>query len=101
MKCDCLIEIRDARVPISSYNNRFEHHMRSHHNRLLLINKIDLADERVTKDLVKKHIDTTNTRVLYTNNKPGSRGNSQSTKKVMSVMKRMALDRKDIALEEK
>jgi len=101
MKCDCLIEIRDARVPISSYNHRFEHHMRSHHNRLLLINKIDLANERATKDLVENHIDSTNTKVLYTNNKPGTRENSQSIKRVMSVLKHMASEKKEDALKDK
>ena len=91
-KCDCLIEIRDARIPVSSYNKQFEQHVRSHHNRLLLINKIDLADASTTKALLKEQQMSANTHVLFTNNKSGTRQGAQSIKKVMSLLRGMATE---------
>ncbi|XP_066930994.1 mitochondrial ribosome-associated GTPase 1-like isoform X2 [Clytia hemisphaerica] len=46
--CDCVIEVRDARVPLSSCNKQFEY-LYAHKPRILLINKIDLANESLTK----------------------------------------------------
>ena len=64
--CDCIIEIRDARVPISSCNPQFEY-LYAHRQRIVLMNKIDLANEKVTKAVVKKFIENDNTKVIYTN----------------------------------
>jgi len=64
--CNCVIEIRDARVPISSFNPQFEH-LFALRPRIVLINKIDLADKRTTSVLVNKFIKNDNTKVLYTN----------------------------------
>lgn len=94
-KCDCLIEIRDARVPISSFNAQFEQ-FAQRQNRLLLVNKIDLADERRTKQLLRKYISNTpNTKVLFTNNKAGTGGSAKSIKTVMSILHKMSSEKNE------
>jgi ribosome biogenesis GTPase A len=46
--CDLVIELRDARVPFSSINTTFDVLMENK-PRLLVYNKIDLADHRATQ----------------------------------------------------
>jgi len=90
--CDCLVEIRDARIPMSSSNPEFDYLMRHHHNRLLLISKIDMADKRRTKNIMKTYSGDPNTQVLYTVNRPGTRKGTESIRRVMRVMKDMAME---------
>lgn len=49
IKClDVFIEIRDARLPIASHNNDLEDLLKRRPN-IVVLNKIDLADPRITK----------------------------------------------------
>jgi ribosome biogenesis GTPase A len=47
-KVDVVIEVRDARIPISSQNDRFEH-LLGKKKRIVVYNKSDLADEKMNK----------------------------------------------------
>lgn len=45
---DVVIEVRDARIPISSQNQRFEH-LLAKKERIVVYNKCDLAEEQFNK----------------------------------------------------
>lgn len=77
-RCDVVIEVRDARVPLASCNPQFEY-LYAQRPRIILMNKIDLADKGATKELVNKHLTNNLTRVVYTNCK----GNKDSGIKVI------------------
>jgi len=65
--CDCVIEVRDARVPLSSCNKQFEY-LYAHKPRILLINKIDLANESLTKEVCERNLSQENiVQTFYTN----------------------------------
>lgn len=57
---------------------------------------MDLADEAKTKALLKEHTESTNTKVLFTNNRSGTRESSQSIKKVMSILRHMAAEQRSL-----
>ena len=48
--CDALLEVHDARVPLSGRNRQFD--LFAHKPRLLLLNKADLADRAKAKVLL-------------------------------------------------
>ncbi len=47
-RVDVVLEMRDARIPLSSVNKDFEELLK-HKNRILMFNKTDLADRKVTR----------------------------------------------------
>jgi len=81
--CDCVIEVRDARVPLSSSNPQFSD-LFANKDKILLMNKIDLADESLTKDLCEERLSKDYTKIIYNNCK--SQSNDQF-KKVMTSLK--------------
>jgi hypothetical protein len=52
-KCEVVLEIRDARVPLSSINKNFQS-LLENKRKIIIYNKIDLADPRATQ-ILKQH----------------------------------------------
>ena len=54
-RVDVVLEMRDARIPVSSINQDFEE-LLGHKKRILIFNKTALADQKVTRNLSLIHI---------------------------------------------
>ena len=67
---DIVIEVLDARIPISSNNPDIEKLM-TRHQRLIILNKEDLADPKVSQ-LWKKHYAAKDAETVFTNSKTGT-----------------------------
>lgn len=82
--CDCIIEVRDARVPLSSHNPQFEY-LYANKPRILLMNKIDTAVAQKTKVISENHVNGSNIlNIFYTNCKSQDK---QMFNDIMSVLK--------------
>lgn len=51
---DCVIEIHDARVPFTGRNTRFRTQVASVRPHLLVLNKVDLADQSLSLDVIER-----------------------------------------------
>lgn len=72
---DCIVEVHDARIPISGRNPLFEHTLSAIKPHVLVLNKMDLADLRHRNGIVKHHTKEGIKHVIFTNCKrPESRG---------------------------
>lgn len=72
---DCIVEVHDARIPISGRNPLFEHTLSAIKPHVLVLNKMDLADLRHRNSIVKHHTKEGIKHVIFTNCKrPESRG---------------------------
>eukprot|EP00347_Sterkiella_histriomuscorum_P005255 403357291 len=60
-KADLFIEVRDARIPYTSYNSELQNYIPQKMKRLVVFNKMDLANEKKTlsiiKDIQQKHLE--------------------------------------------
>ncbi|XP_012266731.2 mitochondrial GTPase 1 [Athalia rosae] len=64
---DCVIEVHDARIPISGRNPNFRHTVTGIKPHIFVLNKIDLADNRCT-EMTKKSLQQEGfSHVLFTN----------------------------------
>ncbi|XP_057298735.1 mitochondrial ribosome-associated GTPase 1-like isoform X1 [Hydractinia symbiolongicarpus] len=95
--CDCVIEIRDARVPFSSTNPQFED-LYANKPRIILMNKIDIADEKKTKEISNKILkDDDADAVLFSN--CNARFN-HAIKQVMPVLKQIFTEQNRVKSEQ-
>ena len=53
-KVDLFIEVRDARIPYTSHNAELIDQLPQQMKRLVVFNKIDLANEKKSMDLIKR-----------------------------------------------
>jgi ribosome biogenesis GTPase A len=53
-KVDMFMEVRDARIPITSHNPELISLLPAGMKKLVILNKIDLANEKITFAIVKK-----------------------------------------------
>ncbi|XP_047146699.1 mitochondrial ribosome-associated GTPase 1 isoform X1 [Hydra vulgaris] len=95
-RCDCVIEIRDARVPLSCLNPDFED-LYVRKPRIILINKIDLADFSKTQKLAKS-IESENTPVIFTNSKTHF---EESANQLLPLLKDIFIQSNEIEAKEK
>ncbi|XP_037799337.1 mitochondrial ribosome-associated GTPase 1-like [Penaeus monodon] len=72
---DCIVEVHDARIPISGRNPLFEHTLSAIKPHMLVLNKMDLADLRHRNSIIRHHAKEGIKHVIFTNCKrPESRG---------------------------
>lgn len=63
-KIDILIEVRDARIPITSGNPELLKYMTPNTRRLILFNKFDLCDKNKTTEIIKNNFKEEETMIL-------------------------------------
>lgn len=68
VKTDCIIEVHDARIPISGRNVHFRNHLTGHRPHILVLNKKDLAPRSDRKRVIEeiKRTDPNISDVIYT-----------------------------------
>ncbi len=80
---DVVIEILDARIPISSQNPDISH-LINNKKRLIILNKADLAEENETKNWIE-YFQRKNIRAIETDSNQG-KGTNQVTSKIEKLM---------------
>ncbi|KAF7265547.1 hypothetical protein GWI33_021002 [Rhynchophorus ferrugineus] len=63
---DCVIEVHDARIPLSGRNNDFKYTISGVKPHILVLNKVDLIDKRFKKD-IDRNLNSQYEHIIYTN----------------------------------
>lgn len=63
---DCVIEVHDARIPLSGRNNDFKYTISGIKPHILVLNKVDLIDKRFIKD-INRHLKSDYEHIVYSN----------------------------------
>ena len=82
---DIVIEVLDARIPISSQNSDLEKIMQSK-KRIIILNKADLADDNVTANWIKRFKENGVTAI------PVDANNRKYAKKIIDVIKNESIE---------
>lgn len=82
-RCDCVVEVHDARIPLTGYNSNFQH-ICGNKPRILVLNKIDLAEAEKTKILSANLESKQYQHILFVNSKEQ---HSTSIKKILPFLK--------------
>jgi ribosome biogenesis GTPase A len=80
-KTDIFLEIRDARIPLSSGNEEFDNLIPSHIKRIIIFNKFDICNQSLTKKIVENYSKKKNFNYIYSSAKT-----SQNINKIIDLV---------------
>ena len=75
-KINLFVEVRDARIPITSTNNQLHEILPPHLKRIIVYNKMDLANQKQSMDLIKSIHENSKVRYLHTSTKSNTNINT-------------------------
>ncbi|ORY50298.1 GTPase [Rhizoclosmatium globosum] len=82
---DLVLEVRDARIPLSSANAQFDEIL-GRRDRVILFNKTDLANPNMNKMLADGLAKHTSDPFLFTSTKPKNGATNPSLKKILTLL---------------